>query len=526
MIRGNKRPVPQTQPLKLDFRASIHNRFDVEVIDAATGELKQKAQAFNVICNTFWDRLFHTESNAWKPQQRFAYVLYGKGSGTPAATDTGLFNRIGALSASPALSIDRKNGVGKAQAMVTLNAEDAVGQTITELGIGYDTTHCVTHAMLQDMNGNPISIVKTNTDVINIYATVFLHWPNGGWYSGAVNFYWNNYPESMLNVLLDYGHTSYPNQLRIGRASTRTGDGWNTFDTQMGTNTTTANRSNKTVSVSGRYAAATANMAIRALYVGWGYVQNQSWYSHDGFLCLVFGSWFSPPAITAEAVGTGNGSTKAFSTKFPVKSNATVYVNGTEASGVTVRSGPPDATKLITYFNQLIASNASALSASGMPLYEEAAIPLQDDKLYFYNEIGPGGVTHAYENPFYSVGVASFYINFYYYYTNSIKIQASDDCASWSDVGTAQQNGTISVPAALRTKRYFRFVNMDNSNANLKCYITATAVAADTTHNIVFETAPASGAVITCTYTPDCIAKDSDHVFDATVTLTLDEYQE
>ena len=37
-----------------------------------------------------------------------------------------------------------------------------------------------THALLQDMNGNNISIQKTNTDVINIYATVYLHFNQAG----------------------------------------------------------------------------------------------------------------------------------------------------------------------------------------------------------------------------------------------------------------------------------------------------------------------------------------------------------
>ena len=45
-------------------------------------------------------------------------------------------------------------------------------------------------------------------------------------------------------------------------------------------------------------------------------------------------------------------------------------------------------------------------------------------------------------------------------------------------------------------------------------------------YNIHFDVAPAAGAVITIDYTPDCIAKDENHVFDLTLELTLGEYTE
>ena len=42
--------------------------------------------------------------------------------------------------------------------------------------------------------------------------------------------------------------------------------------------------------------------------------------------------------------------------------------------------------------------------------------------------------------------------------------------------------------------------------------------------NIHFTTAPASGAVITADYHTPTIAKDTNHVFDLTVTIQLGEY--
>ena len=67
----------------MDFKqnVSIHNRFDIEVINARTGEIKQRAQAENVILNRLWTALLADNGNRY-----FGYIFYGSGSGTPAAT--------------------------------------------------------------------------------------------------------------------------------------------------------------------------------------------------------------------------------------------------------------------------------------------------------------------------------------------------------------------------------------------------------------------------------------------------------
>ena len=51
MIRGNKRNYTSALNKRFDVSASIHNRFDIEVIDAVSGEVKQKAFAENVVCD-------------------------------------------------------------------------------------------------------------------------------------------------------------------------------------------------------------------------------------------------------------------------------------------------------------------------------------------------------------------------------------------------------------------------------------------------------------------------------------------
>lgn len=103
---------------------------------------------------------------------------------------------------------------------------------------------------------------------------------------------------------------------------------------------------------------------------------------------------------------------------------------------------------------------------------------------------------------------------------------------NWTSAGEfalAGSSGTANavdcaVPSALRSKRYWQFQNTGSTATRL--YFAAVGVAADPEHNITFSTPPAAGAVITADYTPNCIAKDENHVFDLTLALTFGEYQE
>ena len=526
MILGTKRPVPQKQ---LDLRASIHNRFDLEVYDAATGDLKRRARAFNVICDAFWSRLFDTSSTYWHPCTRAGYILYGGGSGTPAASDTALFNRIGAISLSgnqPAVTVDRKSGVAKAQTVATLNAGDAVGSTITEVGFGYDSTHCTTHAMLQDMNGNPISITKTDTDVIKIYGTLFLHWPAGGWYNGAVNFASSDASSGIASWLLFNGFDGYGGVDYYPRFLCYASIHMGTTGNSKAPIFPSVDALNKTLTIACRYNAAEGNVPIMALSIDY-----MSAYNATRSACLSmrpFG-WYLPAAITGESVGTGDGSIAGFNTAFPVKTSGTVYVDGAAAAGATMRTGPADAGRMEQYFNQLAGSSADdgAVTEDGEPLYaRETQVTSDGITFMIANVYGP-----AFENPFYSLGLSKFQLIKRSGYSNyTISIQASDDCAAWSDVGsgtvTFSGAGTVNVdvPAALKNKKYFRFSSSESGD--LVPFIRAVADVSDTSHNITFATPPASGAVITADYTPDPVAKDENHVFDLSVVLTLGERTE
>ncbi|MEG2001094.1 MAG: hypothetical protein RR053_06870, partial [Evtepia sp.] len=91
MVRGKTRPLPVSAnevvagTVDAKLNASIHNRFDIEVIDSRTGQVRQRAQAENIILDQMWANFDYF----------FYDIQYGTGTGVPAATDKTLFSYLG-----------------------------------------------------------------------------------------------------------------------------------------------------------------------------------------------------------------------------------------------------------------------------------------------------------------------------------------------------------------------------------------------------------------------------------------------
>ena len=79
--------------MKIQERAVLHNRFDVKVVDAVSGKIKQTAVGFNVITNYYFNSRL-TASPLSKTTDLFRYIAVGTGTGTPAVTDTALFTHL------------------------------------------------------------------------------------------------------------------------------------------------------------------------------------------------------------------------------------------------------------------------------------------------------------------------------------------------------------------------------------------------------------------------------------------------
>lgn len=355
-IRGQTRPlpvavgiVPEAQRINAKMNASIHNRFDVEVVDAVTGKVKQQAQAENVVCAGYWQFLFGAQKNY------IDQIAYGSGSGTPAESDTVLFTALGYKSTSwKYYKTDDSNYYFKAS--IQLSETENVGATLSEIGLLASSGSILcTHAMLKDMNGNAITIAKTATDIINIYATVFLRLNLPVWLSfvettnEAKYAFFAGIAGLTLMINNDYSSGSFSSSSTFfgPDGSAVNGIAWIFSQRPSSTQKSVTLQIPRLAATLGNLAGGISKIRIRGSYSG-SVIQ-------DIFLQLP-GDWYSGSDIVGEAIGTGDGTTTAFATDFVHATNATIYVNGVAQSGVTV-------TDASTVTNNIVFATAPASGA-------------------------------------------------------------------------------------------------------------------------------------------------------------------
>ncbi|MEG1543067.1 MAG: hypothetical protein RR382_00890 [Tannerellaceae bacterium] len=276
--------------------ALIHNRFDFEVTDAVTGEVKQRASAYNIILDTMWTELCNVRNF-------FYYINLGSGTGTLAKTRTTLFNQFCSRSASAVTQV-YAYPVSYCKKSIQLAASDYVGTTITEVGVAaYNNTTLVTHALLQDSEGNPISIAKTATDIVTIYATIFAT-VNPGTDLDLIGMPSNNY---LLRYLGSGGSTGYyslsvgvgesdaPTNLAMGGTNSRP-----LGSTSVTTNTTKDPTNKKIVSAVGRLNVNVGNGHLKEI-------------TFENVARMILPSAACPAkTYTGVAIGTGDGTLKDF----------------------------------------------------------------------------------------------------------------------------------------------------------------------------------------------------------------------
>ena len=152
---------------KLKTHVQIHNKYELELYDVE-GNLKDKAYAYNVVTNYFWNRFFNAQSLNW-----FRYIGIGTGTGTPSASDNSLFRHLAYVDTElvskkieyPTSTYVRKGIFGASTSLKGL---------LTEVGFVDAGSSCLTHAMLQDAEGNTITINKTDADVLIVTATLYV----------------------------------------------------------------------------------------------------------------------------------------------------------------------------------------------------------------------------------------------------------------------------------------------------------------------------------------------------------------
>lgn len=498
MVRG------KIIPLKPSFKASIHNRFDIEVIDATSGNIRQTAIANNTILNSLWTAFASSPGGfTWA-----GYIHYGAGSTTPSASDTTLTNFIGQAQATQVSeNWDYTTGVYQRKIYITLSETTAVGQTISEVGVATGTAANTlkTKALLKDMNGNPISLSKTDTDIVKIYATIFVHVNTEGYDDGHIQFY-SMTGQGMLRCLAGYyykpstsGTTASTMPTRLyapsstalvegrGRALSGAADistiSWS-FDASTKVFKSSKIRLGATVG--------NAPKGIPMLALGGDYYRGIDIALWPG------GSWYPGTNISGESLGTGDGAKVDFATKFGYITNPKVYVDGVEVTDVTFDINEPVNPKN-NYFGQL-----NQVDSEGAPYLCYPA----GDHLTDFNGV-------YYENPNYeTVGITKF-----------LQVNNRSMSVVGGDLGSMVYVGDVGSEIAANHRNY-RYYGVSHAQDYANALVRGVYSTETRTTNVHFATPPAEGAVITIDYYTGTIAKDANHVFDFSMEIQLGEYTE
>ena len=494
------------------LNAGIHNRFDLEVVDAKTGEVKSTAYAENTILNQMWSKF----KAGWA-----ACIHVGSGTGTPSAEDTQLFNYLSSYTPNTSYDVvDYSDAhIAYLKRKISISETSLVGNTLTEVGIGISATKTdlVTHAMLKDMNGNQISIQKTNTDIINVYATVFCHFDSPYIchhfsYYYTSDFYFNPFLRHYVlgapyGCTTDSGLSSY----RLNGSQSRYGSYWQ-YQSPFSARScypTYDSASRQYRFSAGRFAVADANTRgeNQAISIG-AYQGTNSGPDINTASFIIPAAALGGSDIVGEAVATGDGTSTDFKTKFGNISNVSIFVNGVEASNVVCDTNIPfvvsgdTALSLFKAYTQigdglgtvafLGGTNGFCFPGNGTSAHECTYENLYNDKIHI-TKLTPDSNSSA-----------------------MTYVMVSNGLSNWTQVPVGD------VPAEYGGYRYIKIIP-PASTYYYGNYISYT-IDRTSDNNIHFATPPAVGDVITANYHTDVIAKDSDHVFDFSMTVQLGEY--
>ena len=189
---------------RAEMKTNYKTNYHLELIDSRSGEKKQEVDTSNVFTIGWWNAALYNYGSAGAP--RFVTNIYlGSGSGTPAESDTAMFKNLWNIgSDSETRTADVENKSIHVVASASFPATSSYVGTITEVGIwsstcgggsSWPTPVMMTHALLKDAEGNPISITKSDTDILKVTVVLDIS------YSVSSPWTLNKYPGYLLSVV-------------------------------------------------------------------------------------------------------------------------------------------------------------------------------------------------------------------------------------------------------------------------------------------------------------------------------------
>ena len=307
--------------MNFNQKAVIHNRFDVEVRDAKTGELKQTAVAYNIILDRWFHYLTQT-GGVDKFLDSLRAIAVGDGTGTLDVTRSGLFRDLVTKTATTVETV-YAYPVSYITKEIRIQATELNGKTLTEVGFkgGYYNTYyyLMTHAFLKDSEGNQIAITKTDTDVVIIRGTFYVTFNRTGFGENGL------YPPADQNRVVKWllGEDVFPATISFSRyllndltEFSRKRHG--TKSTNMAACTRDATAWRIDYPITTWLDTEKINHTVRTIGL-----------ENIGAISLPDHTFFPPMDVTKIPIGTGDGVTTEFNIKAPfiIPNSEIIFVN-------------------------------------------------------------------------------------------------------------------------------------------------------------------------------------------------------
>lgn len=493
----------------------LHNRFDIEIRDAISKKLKQSYVTYNIIL----DRIYTSLCGGYG---YFGAITFGGGTGALAANRTGMFSYIGGKSATlveAIKTVDAQNM--RVKKKIELLSTENIGAVITEVSVatGVANSGIVTHALIKDAEGNPISITKTATDQITIYATIYASINlDSGWQ-------FNNLPNNniLVNLLID-GTTITEKYIQVGSSDKPIPidvDINNVLSGSYGCHIPIASKSytitndsanKKMVFNIPRFETAEANSIIRELSI-----------NKIARVILPAEDVFSNFSFIGKAIGMSDGIITDFALPYghPKAGTLKIYADGTlliKDVDYTVADGFAYG-EVITLYDNIISSF----------IYNS------------YNGVGP--YLYAYDKPWLGSANDGSIRNYIYFNHNinepmkgirlvldgtysglaigAYTLYGSNDGANWTNIGSGNSSvysGTVDLNFSTPQNYSWYKITFSSEGKHLKAIRLLSA-----NYNLHFINLPANGVAITADYDVEYLPKNSDYVLDLTGSILFGE---
>lgn len=541
--------------------------------------LLQEVNTHNILTNTFW--LGRSDQAYYVKGIQSCDIKLGKGSGTPNTSDTDLFQPLwqkakdSTSSSYHARTSESNEEWIQLTNKYTFPANTTYVDTITECGL-YDTFRSLcTHALLLDAEGNPISIEKTDLDVLIIEVTIRLYFTENEsikmiradhtpfWThlfsaepQGCLH-YTNN-----LEILWSIQDSLDGNEMYLNNFSAGNAYEWNSYLSTAICN----GKQNIPITTSRELTFNTARLGTDWPITGQHFIKGLR-IMRSFIITFPNTDIFPAYNITGMDVGIGDGATTEFicPMNYFVKDTDKIYIDGIlQTRGVDYIVENDNNNQMLP---ELMACNDAIITGGyyqidssynnnlSAPVFRAV---LNATKLTGFSSYGfyAAGNKATYttmfdkDRPLFidmqkEVKVNTFQIGSNYYYNTSnggvkYTLSYSDDGVDYVELATIIKttNSVAKVTFDTITKRYFKvaikYVS-NTSNVSSGAYSNTTTATSDYSaavdknnlcllgyvgHGIQFTNPPAEGAIITMDATTDLPMKNENFVFDTTLKLS------